>query len=175
MKVERARLPRVLLLTPELFEDHRGTYVESYHRDQYRRIFREWVDAEIEFVQDDYSSSRRHVLRGIHGDAETWKLISCPHGEIHLVIVDCDGRSATFGTWESFRLTPKPPLQVLVPPRFGTAHVVLSDSAVFHYKQSTYYRPEELRQFSFRYDDPRFGIVWPVERPILSGRDERGG
>jgi dTDP-4-dehydrorhamnose 3,5-epimerase len=63
-------------------------------------------------------------------------------------------------------------LQVLVPPKFGNAHLVLSAKAVFHYKWSEYFKPHG--QFSYRWDDPRFGIRWPIKKPILSERDQLG-
>jgi dTDP-4-dehydrorhamnose 3,5-epimerase len=74
------------------------------------------------------------------------------------------------GKWQSFVLSDKNRQQVLVPPGYGNAHLVLSDTAIFHYKQSTYYEPS--KQFTYRWDEPRFGIWWPIKNPVLSQRDE---
>jgi dTDP-4-dehydrorhamnose 3,5-epimerase len=157
----------VLLIEIESFEDHRGEYVETYNREDY---FKHGID--IEFIQDDYSVSSKNVLRGIHGDSETWKLISCPYGKLYLVVVNCNKESPDFGKWESFVLSACNKKQVLIPPMYGNGHLILSDSAIFQYKQSSYYTPKS--QFSYRWDDSSLNIWWPVKHPILSQRDEAG-
>lgn len=165
--VQETKLPGVRLVTLSAFEDHRGTYVETYNREEYcaRGIT-------VEFVQDDISVSTRNVLRGIHGDSETWKLISCLEGKFYLVVVNHDPESTHLGKWQSFVLSETNRQQVLVPPRHGNGHLVLSDRAIFHYKQNTYYNPKG--QFTLAWDDPKLGIWWPVKTPILSRRDEAG-
>jgi dTDP-4-dehydrorhamnose 3,5-epimerase len=165
MKVQKAKLEGVLLLQPDVFEDHRGDYVETYNE----RLYKE-SGVDVTFVQDDISVSSKHVLRGIHGDATTWKLISCFYGKFYLVVVNCNKGSAHFGRWQSFVLSDRNRQQVLVPPMFGNAHLILSDLAIFHYKQSTYY--DRPGQFTYSWDDPSFKIWWPVKSPILSMRDE---
>lgn len=166
IEVRDAKLAGVKLIRPgTIFEDHRGSYVETYHREAYRA-----AGIDVEFVQDDISTSTRNVLRGIHGDAGTWKLISCLHGKFYLVVVNWDPSSPQYRRWEGFTLSDRNRLQVLVPPRFGNGHVVLSDEAIFHYKQSTYY--DRAGQFTILWDDPDLGIWWPIENPILSRRDQ---
>jgi dTDP-4-dehydrorhamnose 3,5-epimerase len=166
VEVRDAALAGVKLIRPgTIFEDHRGTYVETYNRDSYRA-----AGIDVEFVQDDISTSTRHVLRGIHGDASTWKLISCLHGRFYLVVVNMDPSSPQYRRWEGFTLSDQNRLQVLVPPRFGNGHLVLSDEAIFHYKQTTYY--DRAGQFTVLWDDPDVGIWWPVQDPILSRRDQ---
>lgn len=167
MKVSKTTLSGVLLVRPEVFKDHRGENFELYNDRVYQRN-----GVQIHFVQDNISRSRKNVLRGIHGDATTYKLVTCLEGEIYFVVVDCDPKSKQFGAWESFRLSEKNRLQVLVPPKFGNAHLVLSDRAVFHYKWSEYYK--RYGQFSYRWDDPRFKIRWPIRHPVLSKRDTLG-
>jgi len=165
--VEKTSLKGVLKVHLGVFVDHRGHYIETYNEKLYRE---QGID--IKFVQDDASMSTRGVLRGIHGDDQTWKLISCLLGKIYLVVVNCDIQSPQCNQWESFVLTENNGLQVLVPPKHGVAHLVLSDKAIFHYKQSEYYSPE--RQFTYKWNDKRFEIWWPVKEPILSRRDEEG-
>ena len=116
--------------------------------------------------------SSKNVLRGIHGDSDTWKLIYCPFGKFYLVVVNCQKNSSDFGKYQSFVLSDRNRKQVLIPPNFGNGHLILSDTALFGYKQSTYYNPES--QFSYRWDNPRFKIWWPTQNPILSQRDELG-
>lgn len=165
IKVEKAKMEGVLLVQLDVFEDFRGEYIETYNEALYREN-----GIDIKFVQDDISISTRNVLRGIHGDNETWKLISCLQGKFYLVVVNCDKQSADFGKWQSFVLSDKNMLQILVPPRYGNAHLVLSDTTIFHYKQSTYY--DRTKQFTYKWDDPEFNIWWPIKKPILSQRDE---
>ncbi|MDD5020343.1 MAG: dTDP-4-dehydrorhamnose 3,5-epimerase [Candidatus Omnitrophica bacterium] len=167
MIVERTQLERVLLVKPSVFSDHRGEYVEIYNEDLYRKN-----GIDVAFVQDDISMSYKNVLRGIHGDDATWKLISCLYGEFYLVVLNYDQGSKDFGKWQSFVLSDKNRQQVIVPPGFGNGHFVLSERAIFHYKQSTYYDPG--KQFTVKWNDPRFNISWPVKDPILSKRDELG-
>jgi len=165
MKVEKTKLDGVLKIILKVFEDHRGHYIETYNEKLYSE-----QGINIKFVQDDASMSTMGVLRGIHGDDDTWKLVSCLLGKIYLVVVDCDIQSPQCNQWESFVLTENNGLQVLVPPKHGVAHQVLSDKAIFHYKQSTYYNRE--KQFTLRWDDKTCCIWWPVKHPILSRRDE---
>jgi dTDP-4-dehydrorhamnose 3,5-epimerase len=166
-KVTNSQLAGVKLIQPDIFEDFRGQYVEIYNTEEYHRY-----GIDIPFVQDDISVSARNVLRGIHGDFETYKLVSCLHGKFYLVVVNCDRESPEFGKWEGFTLSDCNRHQVLIPPKHGNGHVVLSDQAIFHYKQSTYYNPKG--QFTFRWNDPELGIWWPIAEPILSRRDSEG-
>jgi len=164
--VETTSLTGVKLIHPSTnFEDFRGSYVEVYNRELF-------LNAGIneDFIQDDISTSTRNVLRGIHGDQETAKLVSCLHGAFYLIVVNQDKDSPEFGKWESFTLSDKNRLQVLIPPKFGNGHLVLSDSAIFHYKQTTNYN--RASQFTILWNDPRFNFWWPVKSPILSRRDE---
>ena len=166
MEVSKTELDGVLLIKPPtIFEDFRGTYVETYNEKLYKE-----AGINVKFIQDDISVSSRHVLRGIHGDDKTWKLVSCPYGKFYLVVVNWDKDSPQHGKWESFVLSDQNRLQVLVPPRFGNGHVVLSEMAIFHYKQSTYYYREG--QFTILWNNPELNIWWPVKNPILSKRDE---
>lgn len=167
IEVSETKLDGVLLIKPYVFEDHRGEFVETYNEELYRE-----KGIDIKFVQDDLSVSSKNVLRGIHGDAETWKLLSCPYGKLYFVVVNCDVDSENFGKWQHFILSDVTRLQVLVPPKYGNAYLVLSDRAIFHYKQSTYYN--QAGQFSYKWNEPRFNIWWPIQNPILSQRDEAG-
>ena len=168
MQVETTKLEGVLLIQPPtVFEDFRGTYVETYNEQLYRDN-----GIDVTFVQDDISVSNRHVLRGIHGDAETWKLVSCLYGKFYFVVVNGDKDSKDYGRWQGFTLSEHNRLQVLIPPKHGNGHVVMSEQAIFHYKQSTYYNPKG--QFTIVWNDPAFNIWWPVREPIVSRRDEIG-
>ena len=118
---------------------------------------------------DSVSTSRKHVLRGVHGDAKTYKLISCLYGTIYLLVVDNRASSPNYKKWTSFTLSDNNKLQVLVPPGFGNAHLVMSHTAVFHYKWSEYYN--RAAQFTIKWNDPEYEFWWPIKHPILSERD----
>ena len=165
MEVTKGKLDGVLVVKPPtIFKDFRGSYVETYNEELYNR-----AGINIRFIQDDISVSVKNVLRGIHGDGETWKLVSCLYGEFYLVVVNWDDASPQFGQWESFTLSDQNRLQVLVPPKFGNGHLVLSELAIFYYKQSTYYN--RAGQFTILWNDPKLNIKWPVDNPITSKRD----
>jgi len=166
-KFEKSKLEGVILIKPNVFEDHRGEYVETYNEKEFKEN-----GIDIKFVQDDFSISKKNVLRGIHGDQDTWKLVSCPYGKFYLVVINNDKTSKQYRQWVSFVLSDKNRWQVLVPPKFGNGHLVLSDIALFHYKQTTYYKPNN--QFTIKWDDPSFKFWWPIKNPILSKRDEVG-
>jgi len=166
IEVHQTSLPGVLKITKRgLFEDYRGLYGEIYKK-------KEYLDAgiAIDFIEQDFSLSRKNVLRGLHGDPKTWKLISCLYGTFYLVVLNYDQNSPHFGNWESFTLHQRDGLQILIPPMHANGHLILSDWAMFHYNQSEYYT-DGSNQFSVRWNDPRFNIRWPVENPILSARD----
>lgn len=154
-----------LIKPPTIFEDFRGHYVETYNE----RLYRE-AGIDQHFIQDDISVSRQHVLRGIHGDDKTWKLISCLQGSFYMVVINNDPQSSQYRKWTSFTLSESNRLQVLVPPKFGNGHLVMSEQAVFHYKQTTDY--DRSGQFTLIWNDPALGIWWPVQNPIVSERDQ---
>ena len=166
LQIADTSLEGVKLIYPSTnFEDFRGSYIELYNEPLYRE-----AGIDIPFIQDDISSSRKHVLRGIHGDQSTWKLVSCLHGAFYLMVLNNDPESQQYKKWEAFTLSEVNRTQVLIPPKFGNGHVVLSDHAIFHYKQNTLY--DRSGQFTIIWNDPSFGFWWPIGNPILSIRDQ---
>ena len=165
IKVTETRMPGVLKINRDIFRDDRGFQFEVYNRQDFFA-----AGITTDFIQDNISYSKINVLRGLHGDDETWKLLSCLFGELYFVVVNYDPNSKYFGRWQSFNLTPQNNTQILVPPKHLNGHLVMSDEAVFHYKLSEYYKGAE-NQFSVQWNDPRFNISWPTEKPELSPRD----
>lgn len=165
IKISKTELDGVLLIERDIFVDHRGEYVEIYNEELYRKN-----GIDIKFIEDDISVSKKNVLRGVHGDDQTWKLVSCLYGKFYLVVVNWDRGSPQFCRWEAFVLSEDNRLQVLVPPKFGNGHLVLSEQVIFHYKQSTYY--DRSKQFTILWNDPKLNILWPCKNPILSKRDK---
>ena len=164
-KLENTNLKGVKKIKLTSFEDHRGSYVETYNKNFFLEN-----GINMEFLQDDISVSKKNVLRGIHGDQKTWKLISCLHGEFQLIIVNNDSKSREYKKWESFDLSFDNKIQILVPPKFGNGHLVLSNECIFHYKQNTNY--DRDGQFTIKWNDPLFGFKWKITNPILSERDK---
>ena len=155
--VESAAIPGLRRIEPAVFRDDRGEFVEIWNPDDYP----------VAFVEDDLSLSRRGVLRGLHGDDRTWKLVQCVAGAMHMVVADVrDGARV----WEAFSLSAENRVQLLIPPGCATGLVALEDPSTLLYKQSERYAGAS-GQFTIRWDDPALGIDWPIEDPILSERD----
>lgn len=162
------RIAELVTISPAIHYDFRGEYVETYSRRTYQ--FADRDGQLIEFVEDDISMSRQGVLRGLHGDDRTWKLIQCLYGEFYYVVADMRRDSPTYRNWESFVLNDRNRRQVLVPAGCANGHLVLSEQCLFSYKQSQYYSGV-ASQFTVRWDDPKLNIFWPNRQPILSERD----
>lgn len=167
MIVQKTSLDKVLRIIPDIQEDFRGRYVSPYNKADFAK-----AGIPIEFVCEDYSTSLKGVLRGIHSDSDNWKLVSCRKGRFYFVVANCDQQSHQYAKWEAFILSEENCHQILVPPNFANGHYALSEMVMFHYLQSNYYDPS--RQTSYRFDDPRFKIRWPTRNPLLSPRDEAG-
>lgn len=165
MNVEKTELDGVLIIDPPTnFKDFRGAYIELYNEKIYKK-----AGISQNFIQDDISTSKQNVLRGIHGDELTSKLVSCLYGEFYLVVVNNNRNSSQFMKWTSFYLSDVNRKQVLIPPMFGNGHLILTDVAIFHYKQTTEYNREG--QFTIKWNDPEYDIWWPIKNPVLSVRD----
>ena len=167
MNVTRCPLEGLLLIEPTVFGDARGFFLESWSRGRYR-------DAGLaaDFVQDNFSRSCRGTLRGMHfqNPRPQGKLVSVWEGEVWDVAVDLRRRSPTFGRWFGATLSSANKHQFYVAPGFAHGFVVLSESALFHYKCTDFYSPGD--ELGFRWDDPTVGIAWPdAGPPILSRRD----
>ena len=125
------------------------------------------------FVDDKITISHKKVLRGLHGDSETGKLITCLAGEFQLVAVDLRKNSTTYGQKQSWTLTEAKPISIYVPPGFVNGHLCLSTKCIFHYKWTKAYKGFK-NQITIRWDDPKLNIKWLEKKPILSERDLNG-
>ncbi len=170
IRVIPTRIPDVVTIETDFFQDDRGFFIESYHRQNY--AIHGITD---EFVQDNHSRSRRGVLRGFHyqdDSAPMGKLVRCLEGEILDVAVDLRVGSPTFGQWVAVELTGDNKRQVLIPRGFGHAFLTLSDSADVFYKCTGLYTPGA--EGTIAWDDPDISVDWPLNDPALSQRDENG-
>ncbi len=156
--------PEVKISQPDSFEDYRGELYTLYKQE----------DSDLFFNHDKVSISRKHTLRGLHGDAKSWKLVTCLAGEIYLVVVDNRPQSPNYLKWDSVILTSKNRKSVLIPPMFANGHLVLSDEATFFYKWSYPGKyPDVKDQFTLKWNDSEIGIDWPISNPIMSKRDKK--
>ena len=166
MRCEPTALPGVVVVTPRVYRDPRGLFLETYHAQKYR-------DAGIAatFVQDNLSRSVRGTLRGLHAQRRRpqGKLIRVVEGEIFDVAVDIRRGSPTFARWMGVCLSGENFCQCYVPPGFAHGFCVLSDSAVVEYKCTDFYDPSD--ELGMIWNDPDIGIAWPMPEPILSARD----
>ena len=168
MNVTPTEIPDVLVLSPRVFADDRGSFFESFNR----RAFAEAVGREVEFVQDNQSTSRRHVLRGLHYQEPQpqGKLVRALVGTIFDVAADIRPGSATFGRWVGVELSAANRRQLWVPEGLAHGFLVLSESAEVLYKTTDFYAPSCER--CLRWDDPALAIAWPLTAPpLLSPRD----
>lgn len=156
------------VIKTNVFYDFRGEYVETFREKNYD--FTDRDGNKVHFVEDDISMSKKDVLRGLHGDPKTWKLIQCLYGEIYLAVVDMREDSPSYLKWEAFAINEKNRTQVLIPAGCANGHLCLSDKCIFSYKQSQYYDGAD-KQFTVRWDDPKLNIFWPVKQPLVSVRD----
>src|ERR1035437_6865858 len=154
------------LIRRPVCQDHRGRFMSIYVEVELNSI----LPAGIRFLEDDVSLSRRGVLRGLHGDDHTWKLVSCLFGKIFFAVADLRHSSPTFKSVFMKKLVAEEGLQVLVPPGCVNGQQCLSEFSLFAYKQSAIYNGGG-NQLSVRWHDPLLAIPWPNQSPILSDRD----
>lgn len=170
MKFEKTKLEGVVIITPDVFGDHRGFFMESWSQ-------RKMEDAGLHynFVQDNHSlSTVKGTLRGIHfqkGDNSQAKLVRCVRGAVLDVAVDLRHASPTYKQWVAVELSAENKKQLLIPRGFGHGFVTLTDEVEFLYKADNYYAPEA--DGGIRWNDPEIGVDWGVEKPILSAKDEQ--
>src|SRR6202167_4454916 len=170
MKGVETRIADVKLLEPQVFEDSRGSFFESYNK----RVLAE-LGIRGNFVQDNQSFSRRDVVRGLHYQIRhpQGKLIRCVSGEIFDVAVDLRRDSPTFGEWVGETLSRDNHRMLWIPPGFGHGFMVLSETAEVLYKATDFYAPEHER--TILWNDPAIGIEWPHQaEAILSPKDLAG-
>mgnify|MGYP004509376855 FL=1 len=170
MKFEKTKLEGVVIITPDVFGDHRGFFMESWSQ---RKM--EEAGLVYNFVQDNHSlSTVKGTLRGIHfqkGDKAQAKLVRCVRGAVLDVAVDLRHDSPTYKQWEAVVLSEENKKQLLIPRGFGHGFVTLTDEVEFLYKADNYYAPEA--DGGIRWNDPEIGVEWGIDKPILSAKDEK--
>jgi len=169
MQFEPQAIPDVVLMTPRVFGDERGFFMETFRHSAFVEHCGDFA-----FVQDNHSLSRQGILRGLHYQYRhpQGKLVRVTRGEVYDVAVDMRQASPTFGHWVGVYLSAANKQQLWVPPGFAHGFYVLSEEAEFVYKCSDYYAPGD--EVSLRWDDPDLAIDWPLldqQPPLLSSKD----
>ncbi len=166
-KVESRHLGDVLVIVPEIFQDDRGFFMETFQEDQFSAM-----GVPTRFVQDNHSRSVRSVVRGLHfqWDPPMGKLMRVPFGSAFLVAVDIRKGSPTLGKWVGVEASQENRRQVWAPAGFARGFCVLSEAAELQYKCTGLYNNKA--ESGIRWDDPEIGIDWPIKDPILSSKDQ---
>ena len=166
MEFIQTEIPDVLLVKPNVIEDHRGFFMESYHFEKFKIGGIKSV-----FVQDNHAKSVQNTLRGLHFQVQypQAKLLRCLKGKVFDVAVDIRQDSPYFGKWVGKELSEENRYQLYIPEGFAHGYYVLSKSAEIAYKCSEIYHPQDEQ--GIRWDDPDIAINWPSENPILSDKD----
>lgn len=172
MKVVNTHIPDLKIIEPDFFGDDRGFFFESFNQ----KKMKELCEIDEDFVQDNHSRSSQGVLRGLHYQMSNpqGKLVRVVTGEVYDVAVDLRESSATFGQWFGMHLSEQNKRMLFVPAGFAHGFLVLSKSADFLYKTTSYYDPQS--ECCIKWDDEDLNISWPavIETPILSNKDLLG-
>ena len=158
----------VEIYTPSIYREYRGEIFTTLHTEEHPVMLKLPLDIT---VHGRFSKSYKGVLRGLHWDNKTWKLVQAAVGDIYLVVLDMRKDSPTYGEWESFILSEHNRQQVIVPPGFANGHYALTD-CMFHYNlfyDGKYIDADE--QGVVKWNDPEFQMEWPTTTPILQKRD----
>jgi dTDP-4-dehydrorhamnose 3,5-epimerase len=171
MNIIKTALPGVLILEPRIFKDARGAFCETYNE----RLM-EQAGLPTRWVQDNFSVSKRNVVRGVHYQIRNTqgKLVRATHGVVWDVAVDLRRSSPTFGNHVGVELSGENGRMFWIPEGFGHGFVALSETAGFAYKVTEYYSPADER--TLLWNDSSLAIPWPVsaEQAVVSEKDQQG-
>ncbi|WP_241626915.1 dTDP-4-dehydrorhamnose 3,5-epimerase [Rosenbergiella epipactidis] len=171
MQIIDTKIAGVKIIQPKVFGDERGFFIETFEANRYKQA----LNIELDFVQDNHSRSSKGVLRGLHFQTKNpqGKLVHCVRGEVFDVAVDIRKDSPTFGQWAGVILSEENKTQFWIPPGLAHGFVVLSDIADFEYKCTDYYT--QGFEKCLAWNDPDIGVEWPIDfEPILSQKDSEG-
>jgi dTDP-4-dehydrorhamnose 3,5-epimerase len=166
LKVLTTRIPDLLIIETDVYGDDRGFFTETWQRERYAGFGIDQV-----FVQDNLSKSVKNTLRGLHYQIKRpqAKLVQAINGTLFDVALDLRPDSPTFGKWEGVLLTDQSLRQLFIPEGFAHGFCVLSDTALFSYKCTDFYTPDD--EAGVLWSDPDLAIDWPEKAPLLSDKD----
>ena len=157
IKVESCEIEGLKVITPTVFGDERGYFMETYNYNDFKE-----AGIDVQFVQDNQSASKKGVLRGLHFQINypQDKLVRVVNGEVFDVAVDLREGSKTYGKWFGVLLSAENKKQFFIPKNFAHGFIVLSDYAEFAYKCTDFYHPND--EGGLYFDDPEIGVEWPM-------------
>ncbi len=159
----------VILIEPKVFPDNRGFFMESFKMSDFKK-----ANLPVKFVQDNFSFSKKNVLRGMHYQREPraqGKLVTTFKGAVWDVAVDIRRQSPTFLKWVAAELNDQNHAMLYIPPGFAHGFIALTDDVHLLYKCTREYDPQA--DAGIRWNDPDIAITWPVQNPILSEKDQQ--
>ena len=167
MKLSLTNIHGLVLIKPEKYIDNRGYFLESFQSKRYKKLI-----GGIKFVQDNFSKSKKNVLRGLHYQLKNPqdKLIYVTNGELLDYVVDLRTSSSTFLQTFKIKLSDKNNYQLFIPKGCANGILTLSDNVSLNYKCSDYYNPKY--SFGVRWNDPDLNLKWNIKEPILSKQDK---
>lgn len=172
MNILETKITGAKIIQPKIFSDDRGFFLETFQLSRYTEV----LGSEIRFLQDNFSRSKKGVLRGLHFQTKNpqGKLVRVTRGKVFDVIVDIRKDSLTYGIWDSFELSEDNFAQLWIPPGLAHGFLALSDVVDFEYKCTNYYDPKH--EDCLIWNDSTLGINWPLngKMPLLSEKDKLG-
>ena len=165
MKINNDRkLKEIKYFHSKVFKDSRGKIWTSWDKEFFRNI---------KFNLDKFTTSKKNVLRGFHGDTKSWKLVTCLKGEILSVIVDYRKNSKNYLKYTRIKMSEKNRISVLIPPNFLNSWLCISKECLYQYKYSFRGKYNDVKdQISIKWNDQKINFKWPIKKPILSKRDK---
>jgi dTDP-4-dehydrorhamnose 3,5-epimerase len=170
MKIEKNDIEGLLVIKPDVFQDPRGYFFESYNSEKFRTL-----GIDVRFMQDNESLSGKGVLRGLHFQVppyEQGKLVRVVKGSVRDVAVDLRKASPTFGRWASIILSEQNKWMYWIPPGFAHGFMTLEENTIFFYKCTQVYNRDS--EMGIAWDDPDLKIDWGVNAPLVSEKDRKG-
>ena len=159
------KLREIKIFKPKTFSDFRGMIWTKWEK----KIFKN-----IKFNLSKYTTSKKNVLRGFHGDSKSWKLVTCIKGEVLNVVVDYRKSSKNYLKYSSLILNDKNKISILIPPMFLNSWLCLSKDCIYSYDYSFIGNYNDVKnQISIKWNDAKINFKWPIKKPILSLRDRK--
>ncbi|MCX6277743.1 MAG: dTDP-4-dehydrorhamnose 3,5-epimerase [Bacteroidetes bacterium] len=168
MEIITTPLEGLLIIKPDVFEDERGYFFESFNHEKFLK-----AGLDLKFLQDNESKSKKGVLRGLHFQAPPFaqgKLVRVMRGSVLDVAVDIRKSSSTYGKWESIVLSGQNKWMYWIPPGFAHGFATLEDDTIFFYKCTNGYN--KASEGSVRWNDPQLNIDWGIADPVISDKDK---
>ncbi len=170
MEIEEKEIKGLIEIFPKVFGDQRGFFLETFNASRYNDILRN-----IQFVQDNFSSSNKGVLRGLHFQNPPYsqgKLVQVITGLALDVAVDLRRNSETYGQHVKVLLSSEKRNQFWIPEGFAHGFLALEDNTIFSYKCTNYYNPQS--EVTILWNDRNLKIDWQIDNPIISPKDKEG-